>query len=181
MKKFLRQTKYSLEVLVLSVLLMGCSNETLLEQQDDSTNLSLTTKQSTQKMMKMVFTTSLSGSNEVSAKETKAVGECIVSIGKDGSSIYFKLIVANINDVVGAHFHWAPAGENGPVVIPLYGGSPAGQMNGILAQGTKTKDNFVGPLAGMEMGDFIDALKNGNIYVNVHTSENPGGEIRGQF
>ncbi|UKM65394.1 CHRD domain-containing protein [Flavobacteriaceae bacterium GSB9] len=182
MKKLLRQTKYYLWALALSFMLIGCSNEMLQEQQkDDSLNLSLTTNQSSQKAMKMVYTTSLNGENEVPGVDTNAVGECIVSVNKDGSSINFKLIVANLTDVIGAHFHWAPVGENGPVVIALYSGSPNGRMNGILAHGNKTKDDLTGPLADMEISDFIDALKNGSIYVNVHTSENPGGEIRGQL
>ena len=138
MKKLLRQMKYALWALVLGSMLMGCSNETLLEPVDDSLNLSQSAKSSSKKAMKMVYTTSLRGENEVPEKETNASGNCIVSVDHDGTSIHFKLIVANINDVIGAHFHWAPAGENGPVVIALYGGDPAGRMNGILAQGMKT-------------------------------------------
>jgi hypothetical protein len=56
--------------------------------------------------------------------------------------------VANIENVVAAHIHLAPAGVNGPVVAFLFSGAPSGRSNGVLAEGTITAANLVGPLAG---------------------------------
>ncbi len=128
------------------------------------------------------FRTHLSGDNEVPAVETGGQGEATFSVSGDGSSIDYKLIVANIDDVVQAHIHIAPAGVNGPVTVFLFGPEPEGvTVNGELATGTFTADDLIGPLAGQPLSDLVEAMETGNAYVNVHTLVNPGGEIRGQI
>jgi hypothetical protein len=47
--------------------------------------------------------------------------------------------------------------------------------------GTVTADNLEGPMAGSQLSDLIDAMNNGQAYVNIHTEQNPDGEIRGQI
>ena len=36
-------------------------------------------------------------------------------------------------------------------------------------------------MQGKTVAELIDAIKNNTAYVNVHTEENPNGEIRGQL
>jgi hypothetical protein len=132
------------------------------------------------------FVAHLSGGQEVPPATTRAQGQAIFHVSKDGNSIDYKLIVANIQNVTMAHIHIAPAGANGPVVVWLYPSGPPAQLipgrsNGILAQGTITAANLVGPLADATLGDLIEAMSTGNAYVNVHTSQFPGGEVRGQI
>lgn len=132
------------------------------------------------------FRTHLSGDNEVPAVETNAQGQVTFKVSKDGSSIDYKLIVSNIENVLMAHIHLAPAGVNGPVVVWLYPDAPPpqlieGRFQGVLAEGTFTADNLVGPLAGESLADLIEEIMAGNTYVNVHTTQNPGGEVRGQI
>jgi hypothetical protein len=132
------------------------------------------------------FTAHLTGGQEVPPATTNAVGQAKFQVSKDGQSVSFKLIVANLNDLRMAHIHIAPAGVNGPVAVWLYPDSPPallipGTTNGILADGSFTKSNLAGPLIGMEISDLVEALKAGNAYVNVHTNAYPGGEIRGQI
>ena len=98
----------------------------------------------------------------------------------------FKVIVANIENVHMAHIHLGQAGENGPVVVWLYPEGPppqviAGRFQGALTEGVITAENLVGQLAGSEIKDLIEEIRAGNAYVNVHTTQNPGGEIRGQI
>ncbi|MDZ7691457.1 MAG: CHRD domain-containing protein [Balneolaceae bacterium] len=107
-------------------------------------------------------------------------------MSKDGSSIDYKLIVANIDNVRMAHIHNAPAGQNGGVVVWLYPDSPPpqlieGRFQGVLAEGTITADDLVGSLAGQSLAALIEEMRAGNTYVNVHTTQNPGGEVRGQI
>jgi hypothetical protein len=94
---------------------------------------------------------------------------------------------SNIDDVSAAHIHLAPPGENGGIVLWLYpidgppGGLIPGPFNGVLAQGVVTADNLTGDLEGATLEDLIEEIEAGNAYVNVHTSEYPSGEIRGQL
>ncbi|WP_206081942.1 CHRD domain-containing protein [Maribellus sediminis] len=132
------------------------------------------------------FRTHLSGENEVAPVETMASGQAIFQLSKDGTELSYKLIVDSIENVMMSHIHLAPAGQNGPVVAWLYPSSPPplvieGFYSGILAQGVIMSSNLVGPLAGMTLQDLVDAMYAGNAYVNVHTTQNRGGEIRGQI
>jgi hypothetical protein len=88
--------------------------------------------------------------------------------------------------VLMAHIHIGPAGVNGPVVVWLYPEGPPpqlieGRFDGILAEGVITEADLVGMLAGMTMDDLVAEMLAGNTYVNVHTTQFPGGEIRGQI
>jgi hypothetical protein len=134
----------------------------------------------------LTFSAHLTGDQEVPAAMTEAVGQANFMLSKDGTELSFKLIVDGIENVTMAHIHKAPAGVNGGVVLWLYpAASPAqlipGPFEGILAQGTRTSANLVGSLAGMELSDLVDLMIAGETYVNVHTSQYGGGEIRGQI
>ncbi|MGA9149354.1 MAG: CHRD domain-containing protein [Candidatus Nitrosopolaris sp.] len=96
------------------------------------------------------------------------------------------LNVTNINSVIGAHIHSGSAKQNGPIVLFLFGnptmtGPPTGKVNGLLSKGNSTASDLKGPLAGKELTDLVNLIKSGNAYVNVHTTQNPKGEIRGQI
>lgn len=136
----------------------------------------------------------LNGDNEVPANGSRAQGQAIFKVSQDGTEIEYKLVVANIDNVVASHIHLAPAGVNGPVVAFLFGQASAGggSSSGVLATGTITSANLVGPLTGMPLSALIEALDADDAYVNVHTNDGvdptntgpgdfPGGEIRGQI
>jgi hypothetical protein len=132
------------------------------------------------------YTASLSGSQEVPANDSNAAGQAIFTVAKDGQSIEYKVIASNIQNVHMAHIHLGPAGANGGVVVWLYPSGPPpilieGRSSGILATGTITAASLVGSLSGQPLSALIDAFDSGNAYVNVHTSQFPGGEIRGQI
>jgi CHRD domain len=55
-----------------------------------------------------------------------------------------------------------------------------GAVNGQLSKGTITSADLQEPLAGKHKYDLVNLLKNGGVYINVHTSKNQDGEIRGQ-
>ena len=54
-------------------------------------------------------------------------------------------------------------------------------INGNLASGNITNADLEGPMAGKTLIDLNKAIELGETYVNVHTEENPNGEIRGQI
>jgi CHRD domain len=140
------------------------------------------------------FVAQLSGSQEVPPHDTHAHGAAIFHVSKDGSQIDYQLVVGDIDNVVMAHIHLGAEGVNGPVVaFLLHPQAPAGgPSHGVIAAGTITTSDLVGPLAGMTLDDLISAIQAGNIYANVHTDDGvappntgpgdfPGGEIRGQL
>ncbi len=141
----------------------------------------------------------LAGINErPTPRDTHARGVAIFELSADGESIHYKLIAANINNVIMAHIHIGDANTAGPIVVWLYpiGGPPpaapgGGRFNGVLAEGDFSATNFVGPLAGHPMSDLLENMTAGTAYVNIHTDNGvappntgpgdfPGGEIRGQ-
>jgi hypothetical protein len=125
----------------------------------------------------------LEGDEEVPPVDSDAQGAAIFRTSNDGTELNYTLIVANIEDVTAAHIHLAPRGENGDIVAFLF--DPAepieGRTNGVLAEGTITSEDLVGPLAEATLSELIDEMEAGNTYVNVHTVEHPSGEIRGQI
>ena len=106
----------------------------------------------------------LSGNQEVPPVTTSASGSGTITIGADKSvsgSVTTKGVAG-----VAAHIHLGAAGKNGPVIIPL----------------AKTSDNVWSVAAGAKLTDAqYDSYKAGDLYVNVHSAANKGGEIRGQL
>jgi hypothetical protein len=128
------------------------------------------------------FTATMTGSEEVPPKNTKATGTATFVSSTDGSSVSYKVRVANIKGVTMAHIHSGTIGKNGPVVVTLFkSASPTGTMNGLLSQGTITSTNLEGPLKGKTISDLVRLMNDGTSYANVHTQQNPKGEIRGQI
>ena len=142
------------------------------------------------------FGAHLSGDEEVPPRDTNATGQAIFKLSKDGQTLSYKLIVANINNVTAAHIHLIVANNIGPPVAFLYGHSMVppggGRLNGVIARGTISQADLIGPLAGLPFSELIKAMRAGNTYVNVHTNDGvaptntgpgdfPGGEIRGQI
>lgn len=132
------------------------------------------------------FVAPASGDQEVPPVNTRARGNAVFQLSRDETELSYRLIVANIENVTMAHIHLGGVGENGPVVVWLYPDNPPpelipGRFSGILAQGVITDDDLVGPLAGMTVADLVDEILAGNAYTNVHTSQFPAGEVRGQI
>jgi len=106
----------------------------------------------------------LTGTNEVPAVKTNATGTATVTIKPDRSVS----VKVRFRDMVGtaSHIHEGAAGTNGPVIVPF----------------TKTADDTFESAPGAALTEAqYAAYKAGNLYVNVHTAKNPGGELRGQL
>jgi hypothetical protein len=125
------------------------------------------------------FTATLSGANEVPAVTTTATGNATLSVS--GAEITYTVNVTNLSNAVVAHIHVAPAGQNGPVRLNLCGtGDPQPACtSGTAVLATGTNGTTVGTPA-ITFDSLLSAMRTGGAYVNVHTSANPGGEIRGQ-
>jgi hypothetical protein len=120
---------------------------------------------------------SLTGKEEVPPVQSEATGIAeFKQIGMDYRAYSVK--ATNIQGVTAGHIHLGAEGENGPVVFTLF--QYDAPMNEVLETGTITADKFEGPMAGKQLSDLATAGVNGMLYVNIHTEQNPNGEIRGQ-
>jgi hypothetical protein len=106
----------------------------------------------------------LSGDQEVPAVKTAATGSGTVTIGDD-MSVKGKVTTTGIAGTA-AHIHTGAAGKSGGVAVPMV---KDGDNGWTFAAGAKLND------------DQMKAFKAGELYVNVHSAANPGGEIRGQL
>jgi len=128
------------------------------------------------------FTATMTGSEEVPPKNTQATGSAKFVSSSDGNSMTYRIRVAHINGVTMAHIHSGSIGKNGPIVVTLFkSATQTGPMNGPLSQGTITSANLEGPLKGKTISDLVKLINDGKAYANVHTQQNPKGEIRGQI
>ena len=106
----------------------------------------------------------LSGSQEVPPVTTTASGSGAITVGAD-KSVSGSITTTGVAGTA-AHIHEGPSGKNGPVIVPL----------------TKTSDNVWSVAAGAKFTDAqYESYKAGNLYVNVHSAANKGGEIRDQL
>ncbi len=122
----------------------------------------------------------LSGQQEVPPVDTQATGAAeFVPVVPNNETIDFSVNASNIQGVTAGHIHSGNQGENGPVVVTLFTfDSP---QNEVSEKGTITADNLEGSMEGKAISDLISSMKNSSAYVNVHTEQNPNGEIRGQI
>ena len=122
---------------------------------------------------------------------TDAKARVQIQVERDLSSFRFRLVVRNGNDVTQAHLHCGRPGQNGPVVVFLSALNAEGQdVNGLLSQGTRRNEHIEPGAAACEeligrpinnIASLAAAAFDGLIYANVHTIQNPAGEVRGQL
>lgn len=128
------------------------------------------------------YNTELSGNEEVPPVQTDATGSAELT-APHFDNVGYSVDVSNIDKVTAAHIHSGKVGENGPIVVTLFKTeTPSSEpINGNLASGNITNANLEGPMAGKTLMDLTKSIELGETYINVHTEENPNGEIRGQL
>jgi hypothetical protein len=126
------------------------------------------------------FKAALTGASEVPPVQTKASGDATFELKSDDKTMDYAINVKSIDKVLYAPIHEGKDGVNGPIVVTLYNPSSyTGKIDGQLVNGTFGASTFEGSLKGKPMSDLLDLIKNKQAYVNVHTIQNPPGEIRG--
>jgi hypothetical protein len=121
-----------------------------------------------------VWQADLLGANEVPARTTGASGTAGITF--DGTTVSYSVELHGISNVLFGHIHSGAAGSNGPVRVFLYPGPTVPSVDGVLVQGTFTAAN----VTGVTFDQLIEQMRAGNAYVNFHTTQYPGGEVRGQ-
>jgi hypothetical protein len=111
------------------------------------------------------FSTALKGADEVPANTTKGKGQVKATLDSKTKVFSYTVTYSGLTGpAVAAHFHGpADAGANAPPIIAMA--------------------KLPSPIKGSETltDDQVKDLTGGKWYFNVHTSANPGGEIRGQL
>jgi hypothetical protein len=112
------------------------------------------------------FTTTLSGANEVGGGDPDGSGTARVWVNPGTDVVCYEITVMNVDGAVAAHIHHAPAGVNGPVVVP-FAAPTAGTSSGCVDVARELARDIVKHPA--------------DYYVNVHTAVVPAGAVRGQL
>ncbi|MEZ0324445.1 MAG: CHRD domain-containing protein [Fimbriimonas sp.] len=123
------------------------------------------------------FRTVLGPGQETTAvvgSDINASGRASVTIPITPTELLVGLDTEGLTNVTAAHIHVGALGEPGPVRATLFGGSDVWSDDYQV-----TVDNA--RLSGITMAELIQAIHDGNAYINVHTATNPGGAIRGQL
>ena len=113
----------------------------------------------------ILFTASLTGSQETPPNVSTAKGTLWAVLSPDMSTLTFRLTYAQLSIAATAmHFHVGAPGVAGQVVFPI-------TSSGNTTSGTWSN----------VPDTILQHLVKGDVYVNVHSSNFPGGEIRGQL
>jgi hypothetical protein len=137
-------------------------------------------------MVGKVLSVSLSGESEVPAITSSVTGTATVDLLEDGTIEYFVNLLnpdgMALLGAAGGHIHCGAMGENGAAVAflaqPVDGGlltSPV-QFSGVLDD-----SSIVDVTCGSTIAMLYASIRAGGAYINVHSTENPSGEVRGQI
>ncbi len=100
-------------------------------------------------------------------------GTGVFTLSADRSQLAFRVTFGGLSGpAAAAHIHMGAPGVPGGVVRAF----SVAEIQGNTISGTWTASDSQ-PLTA----DMVDSFRAGNLYVNVHTQDNPAGEIRGQI
>jgi hypothetical protein len=104
-------------------------------------------------------------------------GTATFTLDDAGTTISYTISVAGMtSNITASHIHQgnANAAFAGNIIVTL-----ATPVNGQTVTGTITQASTLG--LGLTFASLVELMRTGDVYVNVHTANNTGGEIRGQI
>lgn len=116
------------------------------------------------------YTYHLNGAQEVPMVTSTASGTGMVSIDRDQTSAHYMIVIDDLTGYSAAHFHNNVAGQNGGVIYNLSSNYSNG---GIFGYWLDTEATM--PFSKANSNKF----RKDSVYVNVHTTANANGEVRG--
>ena len=111
------------------------------------------------------FTVTLSGKQETPKGSPTGKGTAKLVLNSSTGRVCFNLTYSGIGTPTAAHIHQGKKGVAGPVVIPIFGGTP--KKKGCV----KASKSLIGKILKSPTG----------YYFNIHTAKYPGGALRGQL
>lgn len=124
----------------------------------------------------IILSAVLGGSQEVPPVQTNASGVATVTVNAARTQVTVELRTSGLQNVTAAHIHLGSVGQNGPIIFTLYR-----QTDGPFPENLRKTLTAVDQGAPISFAEAVNAILNGNTYINVHTQANPAGEIRGQI
>lgn len=106
----------------------------------------------------------LDGAQEVPPVSTSAKGEATITVNDD-KTLSGSMTTTGV-DATMAHIHHGAAGQNGPIIVPFE---------------KKADGEWALPSNASFTDEQFKAYEAGELYINVHSAEHKGGEIRGQL
>ena len=142
----------------------------------------------------LAFTATLTGSQEVPPTGSAGIGSALVTLDTVTNLMTVNVSFAGLGSpTIASHIHCcAPPGTTALVAttVPTFPGFPLGVTTGTylmtfdLTAASTYNPAFItahgGTVAGA-MAAFIAGLESGQTYLNIHTTQFPTGEIRGQL
>lgn len=116
----------------------------------------------------VLVTFALSGEQEVPVVTTSAVGDGYALVNTDTYDLHLVAIATGVDLATAAHIHTGRIGNNGDILVAL-------------VQSGENLGTWITPENTQIDEETFAVLASGGHYVNIHTSENPTGEIRGQI
>jgi hypothetical protein len=113
---------------------------------------------------------------------TGSFGDATIIIDMGARTVNYNVRVFNLpSGATASHIHVGAIKTAGPIVVNF--APPLTASNDFGFSGTVRDADFIlRPEVGIRSADdMFQAILGGNSYVNVHSSANPGGEIRGQL
>src|SRR5215216_2100789 len=142
----------------------------------------------------LVFTTTLTGAQEVPPTGSPGIGSALVTLDTATNLLTVNVAFAGLGSpTISSHIHCCtPPGANAIVAttVPTFPGFPLGVTTGTylmtfdLTLASTYNPAFItahGGTVASAQAAFIAGLASGQTYLNIHTSQFPGGEIRGQL
>jgi len=121
----------------------------------------------------ITYAAELRGANENPPVNTAAFGGAFVTVDTINNNLTWEVNTNGIASPTASHIHRGPAGTNGPVLIGFANGPT--DFTGGRTKGTTS-------IATLSQADQLNlATAPAGFYVNVHSTANPNGEIRGQL
>lgn len=128
------------------------------------------------------FEARMSGTQEVPPVVTSGHGFFTATLNEAQTELTFTLNVfdLDLSRIFAAHIHVGPFGVNGPVILFLYDRAREGTWVNPRT-GTLTAANLIPRPGATTFAEFVSSMLAGGTYANAHTTEHPGGEVRGQI
>ena len=120
----------------------------------------------------------LLGKSVVPPVNTTSTGRAVIFVGSD--ELRWKLNVTGITDPTMVHIHMGKKGVNGSIIADLLKSAKIEEKpDRTIITGTITAADLQGQMVGKTLQDLQSAFNNETTNIDLHTKNNPNGELRG--